>query len=169
MPLMPVDETFADIVAANATFAESFPLAALDVMPSRRLGVLTCMDTRIDPLRILGLEPGEAAILRNGGARVDDGVIATLVLAQHLLGVDRLAVLAHTNCRMTASSPAEIHARIRDAGGPDTSAIAYPTTPDPALGVREDLERLRTSALIRGLAVGGFVYDVETGRITQIG
>jgi carbonic anhydrase len=165
---VPGGPTFADEVAANAEYARGFALGGLTSAPARRLAVLTCMDTRIDPLRILGLAPGDAVILRNAGARVNDDIHATLVVAQHLLGVERLLVLAHTNCRTTTDDPAALLREIEAAGGPDTSGLALATSRDPAVSVRADVERVRTSELHHGLGVGGFVYAVETGLITQV-
>ena len=83
---MPTDDPFADVLAANEQFAEGFALSDLPGTAARGLAVLTCMDSRIDPLRMLGLEPGDAKILRNAGARVTDDVLRTLVLASYLLG-----------------------------------------------------------------------------------
>ena len=93
---------FDDILAANRRYAESFALAGLDPRAARALGVLTCIDSRIEPLDMLGLAPGDAKILRNAGARVTDDVLRTLVLASYLLGVDRAMVVAHTKCRMAS-------------------------------------------------------------------
>ena len=88
------------------------------------------MDSRIDPLAMLGLAPGDAKILRNAGARVTDDVLRTLVLADHLLGVDRVMVVAHTNCRMASGTEDDVHAAIRATGGPDTRSISFLTTSD---------------------------------------
>lgn len=156
------------MLAANAAYAGSFDLAGLGGNPTRKLAVVTCMDARIDPLRVLGLDPGQAVIIRNAGGRVDDGVIGELIVARHLLGVDRVAVIAHTNCRMIAASADEIRDRIREAGGPDTRAIDFPTTPHPEIGVRADLERVRSSEFLPDLEAAGFVYDVETGRLSAV-
>src|SRR5215218_9753706 len=100
------------------------------------------MDSRIDPLRMLGLAPGDAKILRNAGARVTDDVLRTLVLATYLLGVDRVMVIAHTNCRMTIGEDEDIHAAIRDAGGPDTERVGFLTTHDQVAALEEDVLRV---------------------------
>ncbi len=125
-------------LAAAEAYAASFAFGGLGALPSRRLAVLTCMDTRIDPLRIFGLEPGEAAVLRNAGARLDDGMRAALEVARDRLGVDRVLVLGHTDCR---------------------------GTDDASASVAEDVAR----AGIDGVEIGGFVYDVATGRVTSAG
>ncbi len=96
------DQVLADVLAANEAYAQEFRLEGLAPRAAMGLAVLTCMDSRIEPLRMLGLEPGDAKILRNAGARVTDDVLRTLVLASYLLGVDRAMVVAHTKCRMWA-------------------------------------------------------------------
>lgn len=159
---------FDDVLAANEAYAERFVSAGLSGRAARGLAVLTCMDTRLDPLAMLGLRPGDAKILRNAGARVTDDVVDTLVLARYLLGVDRVMVVAHTHCRMASGTEADIHAAIRAAGGPDTSAIHYETTTDQRATVRADVERLRSSSYLTGLETGGFLFDVETGRLEQL-
>src|SRR3954469_16249239 len=115
---------FEDVLAANAAYVEDFRLAGLPARAARGLAVLTCIDSRIEPLGMLGLGPGDAKILRNAGARVTDDVLRTLVLASYLLGVERLMVIAHTNCRMATGSEDDVHAAVSEAGGPDTRSLA---------------------------------------------
>src|SRR5687768_1197660 len=97
-----MSDVFDDVLTANAAYAGSFRNEGLPATAAKGLAILTCMDSRIDPLGMLGLRPGDAKILRNAGARVTDDVLRTLVLAHHLLGVDRAMVIAHTRCRMVA-------------------------------------------------------------------
>jgi carbonic anhydrase len=94
---------FEDVLGANTEYAERFDDRGLAGRAARGLAVVTCMDSRISPLRLLGLGEGDAKILRNAGARVTDDVLRTLALAVHLLGVERVMLLAHTDCRMTKS------------------------------------------------------------------
>jgi carbonic anhydrase len=117
---------------------------------------------------MLGLAPGDAKILRNAGARVTDDVLRTLVLASYLLGVDRAMVVAHTKCRMANSPEEDVHAAIAAAGGPDTRSLGFLTTSDQVATVREDVQRIRSWPYLSGLRVGGFLYDVDTGRLTQL-
>ena len=161
------NDVFADVLAANAAYVERFDAAGLSGRAARGLAVLTCMDTRIDPLAVLGLRPGDAKILRNAGARVTDEVVDTLVLARYLLGVERVLVMAHTGCRMASGTEADLHAAIAAAGGPDTTAIHFETTTDQRETLRQDVQRIRSSPFLDGLEVGGFLYDVETGRLEQ--
>jgi carbonic anhydrase len=162
------DESFADVLEANARYARDFSRTGLTGLAARGLAVLTCMDSRIDPLAMLGLEAGDAKILRNAGARVTDDVLATLVIAKYLLSVERLMVVAHTNCRMTAADDAELHHAISEAGGPDTGDLSFRASPDQHATVCTDVERVRSFERLEGLTVGGFLYDVETGRLSQL-
>jgi len=162
------DETFADVLAANGAYADGFALAGLQARAARGLAVLTCIDSRIEPLEMLGLRQGDAKILRNAGARVTGDVLRTLVLASYLLGVDRAMVVAHTNCRMAAGSEETVHDAIRAAGGPDTRSLTFEMTADQEATLRADVQRIRSFPYLAGLRVGGFVYDVDTGRVTHV-
>jgi carbonic anhydrase len=163
-----VSEAFADVLAANDAYARGFGLAGLEARAARGLAVLTCMDSRIEPLAMLGLRPGDAKILRNAGARVTDDVLRTLVLATYLLGVERAMVVAHTKCRMGAGEEEDVHAAVEAAGGPDTRSLAFLVTSDQEATLRADVQRVRSWPYLAGLQVGGFLYDVDTGRLSRI-
>ena len=156
------------MLAANEAYAHEFRLAELQPLAAKGLAVLTCMDSRIEPLKMLGLEPGDAKILRNAGARVTDDVLRTLVLASYLLGVDRAMVVAHTKCRMGSGDEDDIHAALDEAGGPDTRSLAFLVTDDQEATIRADVQRVRSWPYLTRLRVGGFLYDVETGLLTQL-
>ena len=132
---------FDDVLAANEEYARDFSLGGLTGLAGTGLAVLTCMDSRIEPLQMLGLVPGEAKILRNAGARVDDGVIAALALAHERLDVTRAMVVAHTDCA---------------AIGPE----------EREKNLRADVARLRSE--LAQIEAGGFVYAVETGVLSRI-
>ena len=157
---MTPDDTFDDVLAANEAFAERFQHNDLKARAAKGLGVLTCIDSRIDPLAMLGLVPGDAKILRNAGARVTDDVLRTLVLGSYLLGVERVMVVAHTNCRMADSTQDDVHEAIRDAGGPDTRSITFLTTVDQEAALETDVQRVRSWPYLGNIAVGGFLYDL---------
>ncbi len=156
------------MLAANEAYADRFRLGGLPARAGRGLAVLTCMDSRIEPLAMLGLRPGDAKILRNAGARVTDDVLRTLVLASYLLGVDRAMVVAHTKCRMASGSEDDVHAAVAEAGGPDTRSLAFLVTGDQEATVRADVQRVRSWPYLTRVRVGGFLYDVDTGRLTQL-
>jgi carbonic anhydrase len=162
------DATFADVLSANAAYADGFLLGGLEPNAAKGLAVLTCMDSRIEPLAMLGLEPGDAKILRNAGARVTDDVLRTLVLASYLLGVDRTMVVAHTKCRMAAGGEDDVHAAVAEAGGPDTRSLAFLVSDDQEATLRADVQRIRSWPYLAHLRVGGFLYDVDTGRVAQL-
>jgi carbonic anhydrase len=162
------DETFDDVLAANEAYAQGFRLQGLEPVAARGLAVLTCMDSRIEPLAMLGLAPGDAKILRNAGARVTDDVLRTLVLASYLLGVDRAMVVAHTKCRMASGEEDDVHDAVAQAGGPDTRSLAFLVSSDQVDTLREDVQRVRSWPYLTNLQVGGFLYDVDTGRLTRV-
>ena len=158
---------FDELLAANATFAEDFELGTLPGPPARALAVLTCMDARILPLEVFGLEPGDAHIVRNAGGRVSDDAIRSLLVSTHRLGVRHIAVVHHTACGMT---------ELTDEGFADDVEAATghrPTVPILAIGdaddaLRSDVEQLRTSPLFPdGTVFAGFLYDVRTGRLER--
>lgn len=161
------DEAFADVLAANAAYGDGFRLRGLEARAARGLAVVTCMDSRIEPLAMLGLEPGDAKIVRNAGARVTDDVLRTLLLASYLLGVERVMVVAHTKCRMAGTTEEEVHEAIGDAGGPNTRWLSFLVAPDQEAALRSDVERIRTAPHL-DVEVGGFVYDVDTGLLRQV-
>ena len=144
-------------------FSATYQSADLRGRARRGLAVLTCMDSRIDPLGMLGLVPGDAKILRNAGARVTDDVLRTLVLASYLLGVTRVMIVAHTDCRMTVEDEGDVHEAIREAGGPDTRSLSFMTTTDPRESLAKDVQRIRSFPYLSDLQVGGFIYHIESG------
>ena len=157
---------FDDLLAANEGYAARYTSAGLAGKAARGLAVVTCMDSRIEPLQMLGLSKGDAKILRNAGARVTDDVLRTLVLAVHLLGVERVMVVAHTDCRMTKVNDEQVHEAIHASSGLDTRSLEFRTIEDQRDALRGDVQKIRSSPYLPGgLAVLGCVYDVETGRL----
>jgi carbonic anhydrase len=160
---------FADVMAANARYAASFHGLGLGGRAARGLAVITCMDSRIDPLRIVGMAPGDVKILRNAGARVTEDVLRTLVLATYLLDVSRVLVVPHTRCKMVGTAEDQIHALIAEKFGVDTYSMEFRTVEDEVAALRRDLQRIRSFPLLpRDLVVGGAVYDVDTGELRPI-
>jgi carbonic anhydrase len=164
-----VPRMFDDLLAANARYAADFQLAGLEPKAARGLAVLTCIDSRIEPLAMLGLAPGDAKILRNAGARVTDDMLRTLVLAVALLGVDRIAIVHHTNCRMVGVTDDELREAMTAETGVDASDWEFHAVPDQPTVVAADLAKVRDCPLLPDdLPVAGFLYDVATGRLTLI-
>lgn len=162
-------DDFADLIAANRRFAESFGLSGFDGIARAGVAVVTCMDSRIDPLGMLGLEPGDAKIFRNPGGRVTPQALEALVLAVHLLNVDRVLVVPHTRCAMASASEQELQERVGASAGADASWQSFGVVPDQRAALREDLAKVRSHPLIpASTKVGGFIYDVDTGLINPI-
>jgi carbonic anhydrase len=162
-------ENFADLLKANSEYAQHFTKEELTGFAQKGLAIVTCMDSRIDPLRIVGMQAGDAKILRNAGARVTEDVLRTLVLATHLLGVKRVLVMPHTDCRMASADESEIHQQIKEASGVDTRGIEIRTVRDQNKALYQDIQRIESYPLLpQGIKVMGAIYDVKTGLITPI-
>lgn len=126
------------------------------------------MDSRIDPLRMLGLRPGDAKIFRNPGGRVTDAALEALVIGVHLLGVARILIVPHTKCAMALHTAGELRERVGASSGQDASWQSFGVIADQDAALHEDVRRVRSHPLIPDhIAVGGFVYDVDTGLITR--
>ncbi len=162
-------ESFKDALEANDEYIKSFKYSDLTGVAQRGLAIVTCMDSRINPLSVVGMKSGDAKILRNAGARVTDDVLRTLVLATYLLGVERILIMPHTNCRMAQVDDVEIHREIDTKHGIDTSEIEFKTVPDQRQALIEDVQKVRSYRLInKDVIVGGAIYDVATGKITPV-
>jgi carbonic anhydrase len=161
-----MSEHFADVLAANAEFASTYDSGHLAGRAAKGLAIVTCMDSRIDPLRMLGLAKGDAKILRNAGARVTGDVLRTMVLATHLLGVNRVMVVAHTDCRMTKVTDDEVHAAIFESSGIDTRSLDFGAISDQRDVLARDVQRIRSSPYLPpGISVLGCVFDLDSGRL----
>ena len=160
-------DSFDDLLAANAEYQKSFKYSGLSGSAARGLAIVTCMDSRINPLSVVGMRSGDAKILRNAGARVTEDVLRTLVLATYLLNVDRILVMPHTDCAMARGDEAAIHKLIDDKYGVNTSSLEFKTTSDQLGALATDINRVRSYPLLRdGVVVAGAIYDVKTGTIT---
>ena len=163
-----VDTEFDDLLAANRLFAEDFALSGFDGVAHAGIAVVTCMDSRIDPLGMLGLVPGDAKIFRNPGGRVTPQALEALVLGVHLLNVDRILVIPHTRCAMTASTQQELRERVSRSAGQDAAWQQFSVVEDQMAALHEDVAKIHTHPLIPdSVRVGGFLYDVDTGRIER--
>jgi carbonic anhydrase len=160
---------FDDLLAANRRYAEGFRDPGVSGRAAKGLAVVTCIDSRIDPLGVLGLQVGDAKIIRNAGARVTDDALRSLVIAVNLLEVTRVALLHHTNCAMVGASDDEFRARISAASGADAAGWEFLPTTDQRAAARADIDRIRSCPLLpTSLEVGAFVFDVHTGEITPL-
>ncbi|MGK2948498.1 MAG: beta-class carbonic anhydrase [Acidimicrobiales bacterium] len=159
---------FQDLLAANARFADGREPVTISGQAQKGLAVVTCIDTRIDPLEMLGLVNGDAKILRNAGARVTDDVLRSLGLASRLLGVTRVALIQHTDCRMASATQQDVEAVFTEAGV-DPAGWDFLTIDDQVATLTSDLERIRSCPLVAdGVVMAGFIYDVVHGRLTEV-
>lgn len=163
------ENDFDDLLAANAEFAGDFDLAGFDGIARAGVAMVTCMDSRIDPLRMIGLAPGDAKIFRNPGGRVTPPALEALVLGVHLLGVRRILVIPHTRCAMASATEEQIRDRVGASAGVDASWQRFGVVADQEQALRQDVAAVRAHPLIGDrAAVGGFLYNVDTGLLSRV-
>jgi carbonic anhydrase len=153
-----------EVTQANERYAAGFAKGDLPMAPCRRFAVVTCMDARLDPARFLGLEEGDAHVLRNAGGVVNDETIRSLVISHQLLGTEEAIVIGHRGCGMLTFTNDDLHARL----GSESESIDFQPFPDVAERVRQSVETIRSHPLLPDLGATGFVYDVESGRIEPV-
>jgi len=161
---------FDDLLDANRRYRSDFHDPGVAGAAAKGLAVLTCIDSRIDPLAMLGLRPGDAKIIRNAGARVTADSLRSLVIAANLLGVTRVCVVHHTDCAMFGSTEDEIRARITTLRGVDASGWDFLAGIDQRATLHDDIELITSCPLLpRDLQIGGFIFDVHTGELVPLG
>ena len=149
-----------EILGANERYAADFAKADLPMPPGRRFAVVTCMDARLDPARFLGLEEGDAHVIRNAGGLVTDDALRSLVISHNLLGIEEVFVIAHTDCGMLTFRNEDLQQQLG-------TAIDFLPFGDLDESVRESVRKVRESLLVPD-AVSGFVYDVRSGRLRDV-
>ncbi len=157
------------LLEGNASYSESFDKDDLPMPPARRVAVVACMDARLDVYRMLGLELGEAHVIRNAGGVITDDAIRSLVISQRLLGTQEILLIHHTDCGMLTFRDDEVKAQIFQELGlrPPFALEAFE---DPEEDIRQSITRIKASPFILHKdAVRGFVFDVKTGRLTEAG
>lgn len=158
-----------DLLAANERYAAAFERGDLPAPPAKHVAVLTCMDARIDPQQLLGLDLGDAHIIRNAGGRASDDALRSLVISSLLLGTREIMVIHHTRCGMATHSNAETRRKLRESTGADASGVDFLFFQDLEDSVRDDVHRIRHSPLIASdVTVHGYIYDVQTGRLAPV-
>ena len=137
--------------------------------PARQVAVLTCMDARIDPARILGLEEGDAHVIRNAGGRASVDAIRSLVISQQLLGTNTVVVIHHTDCGMLTFSNADLRTKLKQELKADADHIDFLPFKDLEQSVRDDIATLKASPLIPdNVDISGFIYDVKSGKLSPV-
>ncbi len=156
------------LLANNRGFADSLPDKHLDVQPSRRLAIVTCMDSRLDVFAALGLGDGEAHVLRNAGGVITDDVIRSLAVSQRRLGTTEVMLIHHTDCGMQTLTDDGFRAELEEATGV-APAFAIESFRDVEADVRQSIRRVRRSTFLpHRERVRGFVYDVDTHRLGEV-
>jgi carbonic anhydrase len=158
---------FARLMAENERYTDAFDRSALTAAPLTGLAIIACMDARLDVEEALGLRTGDAHIIRNAGALATDDAIRSLIISQQLLGTDEVIVIGHTACGLLAIDEEALRSRLAAATGLALD-IEFGAFPDLAESIRTQVERLRTHAWIKQVAVHGLIYDVETGRLHEV-
>jgi carbonic anhydrase len=156
-----------DVLANAEQYASSFDKADLPMPPGRKLAVVACMDARLIPTKVLGLEEGDAHVIRNAGGVVTDDAIRSLAISQRLLGTEEIILIHHTDCGMLTFNDEEFKRSIQDETGvkPSWAAEAFSDLDDD---VRQSIARITASPFIPRKNVRGFVYEVETGKLREV-
>jgi carbonic anhydrase len=156
-----------DLLANNATYAEGFA-GPRPLPPAKHVAVVACMDARLHPARFLGLEEGDAHVIRNAGGVVTDDVVRSLAISQRLLGTTEIVLVHHTDCGMLTFSDDQFRDAVEKDTGvrPPWSSEAFPDLEDD---VRQSIRRIRESPFVpeKG-SIRGFVFDVATGRLSEV-
>ena len=160
---------FDDLLHENRRYVAGFELAGIPARAAKKFALVTCMDSRIEPLAMLGLRPGDAKILRNAGGRVSSDVLRSLILATRFLGVRRIAVMQHTDCALAHRSNDEIRSDLAARQVERAEDWDYLAMPDPDTALGEDVDAVRSCELLSpGVLVEGWRYRVETGEIVPV-
>ena len=160
---------FDDLLQANRRYASSFTLQGIPAPAAKKFALVTCMDSRIEPLAMLGLLPGDAKILRNAGGRVTEDVLRSLILAVAFLDVQEIAIMQHTDCALADRSDDDIRSSLRSEGIAGSEEWDFLGMTEPDRSLRVDVEAVRSCALLPpGIRVEGWRYDVESGAIVRV-
>jgi len=158
-----------DELLKNAeTYAAGFDKGELPLPPARKIAVLACMDARLNPYGLLGLDEGDAHVIRNAGGVVTDDEIRSLAISQRLLGTEEIILIHHTDCGMLTFTDDEFKRQVQDETGikPEWAAEAFPELDED---VRQSIARIKASPFIpKTDSVRGFVYDVADGSLREV-
>lgn len=155
------------VLAENRRYVEAFDRSALTAAPLSGLAVIACMDARLDVEEALGLRTGDAHIIRNAGGLATDDAIRSIVVSQELLGTDEVLVIGHTQCGLEGRTDADLHDRLVQRTGRDLP-VTFGTFADVTTSVRAQVDRLRAHPWVRPVPIHGLVFDVATGRLSEV-
>ena len=157
-----------DLLKNNEEYAAKFDKAGLPIPPVKKVAVIACMDARLNPSYILGLEEGDAHVIRNAGGVITDDEIRSLAISQRLLGTEEIILIHHTDCGMLTFNDDEFRRTIQQETGikPQWAAESFE---DLEVDVRQSKARIEASPFIPNKdSIRGFVYDVNTGRLNEV-
>ena len=154
------------MLAANDEWASRFP-GSRDVRPARHVAVVACMDSRMPLFQMLGLEVGDAHVIRNAGGVITEDVIRSLTVSQHVLGTREILLVHHTECGMQATDDVSFADQVEEATGrrPPWAVRSFRDAEDD---VRESIRLIQESPYLLSRDVRGAVYDVQTGRVSEV-
>lgn len=158
-----------EVLLANQKYASTFNQATLAMPPARKIAVLACMDARLSVEQLLGLKTGDAHIIRNAGGVATEDALRSLIISHHLLGTQEFLVINHTDCGMLTFQDQELLNKLETQTG--TSAIApvhFHAFKDLEQNVRQQVARIKSHPYVKGVPVRGFVYNVESGKLTEV-
>jgi len=157
----------ADLLANNADYVAGFDKGDLPLPPAKKVAVLACMDARLDPAKALGLQEGDAHVIRNAGGVASEDALRSLVISQRLLGTEEIVLIHHTDCGMETFTDDQVKDQILGDTGlrPSFALEAFPKAEDD---VRQTAARIQASPFVPHKSIRGFVYEVETGRLQEV-
>jgi len=157
------------LLSANAEYAARFEHGGLPMPPARKVAILTCMDARLHPEKFLGLNVGDAHVIRNAGGRASADALRSLTISEQLLGTREVVVIHHTDCGMLTFTNDVLHTQLHESFEQDASDIDFLPFSDLAQSVRDDVQAVRDNPFIPDdVDISGFIYEVETGRLQRV-
>jgi carbonic anhydrase len=158
-----------ELVQSNRQYADTFDQGDLPMPPARHVAVVTCMDARLHPEKFLGLDVGDAHVIRNAGGRVSDDALRSLIISSHLLGTNEYVVIHHTDCGMLTFRNEDLQAQLVEQTGAGRCDIDFLPFSDLEESVRQDVQRIEENEFIpKDIPVRGFIYDVRSGKLTEV-
>jgi len=161
--------TVQEFLKANEKYAGNFQKGSLPMPPARKAVILTCMDARLDPARFLGLEEGDAHVIRNAGGRATEDALRSLVISEQLLGTTEVVVIHHVDCGMLTFSNEDLRGKLKQDFGTSADHIDFLPFKDLEQSVRDDIATIKASPFIPdSITVTGFIYDVKSGKLLPV-
>lgn len=157
------------LLESNSSFAEGFDKGEAQLPPNKPVAVVTCIDARLHPELFLGLEIGDAHVIRNAGGRASDDALRSLIVSSQLLGTREFMIIHHTDCGMLTFTNEDIWSKLQAETGTSAAAIDFMPFSDVEDSLKEDVQAIRKNPFLpKDVEVSGWVYDVRTGRLREV-